>query len=87
MASAAVPTQHMTQVGGGQSTWQPSDWAIEPPPGVCYLEVLKEVEVLDWINLNKRRHLFGRQLPTCDFVLDNQSVSRQHAAVVPHKNG
>ncbi|CAA2962886.1 nuclear inhibitor of phosphatase 1 [Olea europaea subsp. europaea] len=66
MASAAVPTQHMTQVGGGQSTWQPSDWAIEPPPGVCYLEVLKDVEVLDWINLNKRRHIFGRQLPTCD---------------------
>jgi len=23
----------------------------------------------------------------CDFVLDHQSVSRQHAAVVPHKNG
>ncbi|CAA2963332.1 nuclear inhibitor of phosphatase 1 [Olea europaea subsp. europaea] len=87
MASAAVPTQHMTQFGGGQSTWQPPDWAIEPRPGVYYLEVLKDGEVLDRINLDKRRHIFGRQLPTCDFVLDHQSVSRQHAAVVPHKDG
>jgi hypothetical protein len=23
----------------------------------------------------------------CDFVLDHQSVSRQHAAVIPHRNG
>ncbi|KAL2495513.1 SMAD/FHA domain-containing protein [Forsythia ovata] len=87
MASAAVPTQQMTQVGGGQSTWQPPDWATEPRPGVYYLEVLKDGEVLDRINLDKRRHIFGRQLPTCDVVLDHQSVSRQHAAVVPHKDG
>lgn len=49
--------------------------------------MLKDGEVLDRINLDKRRHIFGRQVPTCDFVLDHQSVSRQHAAVVPHKNG
>ncbi|KAI3434142.1 FHA domain-containing protein [Psidium guajava] len=77
----------VTQVGGGQSTWQPPDWAIEPRPGVHYLEVLKDGEVLDRINLDKRKHIFGRQIQTCDFVLDHQSVSRQHAAVVPHKNG
>ncbi|KAJ4836694.1 hypothetical protein Tsubulata_014854 [Turnera subulata] len=79
--------QGLTQVGGGQSTWQPPDWAMEPRPGVYYLEVLKDGEVIDRINLDRRRHLFGRQILTCDFVLDHQSVSRQHAAVIPHKNG
>ncbi|KAJ8770310.1 hypothetical protein K2173_013264 [Erythroxylum novogranatense] len=77
----------LTQVGGGQSTWQPPDWAIEPRPGVYYLEVLKDGEVLDRINLDRRRQIFGRQSMTCDFVLDHQSVSRQHAVVIPHKNG
>ncbi|KAJ6426268.1 hypothetical protein OIU84_026788 [Salix udensis] len=80
-------TQPVTQVGGGQSTWQPPDWAIEPRPGVYYLEILKDGEFLDRISLDRRRHIFGRQIPTCDFVLDHQSVSRQHAAVIPHKNG
>lgn len=80
-------SQQGTQLGGGQSTWQPPDWAIEPRPGVYYLQVLKEGQVLDRINLDRRRHIFGRQYQTCDFVLDHQSVSRQHAAVVPHKNG
>ncbi|CAL5006965.1 unnamed protein product [Urochloa decumbens] len=76
-----------TQVGGGQSTWQPPDWASEPRPGVYYLDVLKDGEVIDRISLDKRRHIFGRQVPACDFVLDHQSVSRQHAAVIPHRNG
>lgn len=82
-----------TQVGGGESSWQPPDWAIETPRHhhhggvVYYLDVLKDGQLLDRINLDKRRHIFGRQLHTCDFVLDHQSVSRQHAAVVPHKNG
>ena len=80
-------TQQATQVGGGQSTWQPPDWAIEPRPGVYYLEVLKDGQVLDRISLDRRRNIFGRQIQTCDFVLDHQSVSRQHAAVIPHKNG
>lgn len=79
--------QHATQIGGGQSMWQPPDWAIEPRPGVFYLEVMKDGQVLDRINLDRRKHVFGRQIQTCDFVLDHQSVSRQHAAVVPHKNG
>lgn len=84
--SSTAPTHHVTH-GGGQSTWQPPDWAIEPRRGVYYLDVIKDGEVLDRINLDKRRHIFGRQFHTCDFVLDHQSVSRQHAAVVPHKNG
>lgn len=87
VAPTPVPTQHVTPVGGGQSTWQPPDWAIEPRAGVYYLDVLKDGEVLDRINLDKRRHIFGRQFHSCDFVLDHQSVSRQHAVVVPHKNG
>ncbi|XVE87605.1 hypothetical protein DITRI_Ditri19aG0001400 [Diplodiscus trichospermus] len=80
-------SQAATQLGGGQSTWQPPDWATEPRPGVYYLQVLKEGQELDRINLDRRRHIFGRQYHTCDFVLDHQSVSRQHAAVIPHKNG
>ncbi|KAF2306087.1 hypothetical protein GH714_011501 [Hevea brasiliensis] len=64
-------TQQVTHVGGGQSTWQPPDWAIEPRPGVYYLEVLKDGEVLDRINLDRRRHIFGRQSHTCDYVLDH----------------
>lgn len=84
---AVAPGHVGTQVGGGQSTWQPPDWAIEPRPGVYYLDVLKDGEVIDRINLDKRRHLFGRQVLACDFVLDHQSVSRQHAAVIPHRNG
>lgn len=90
VAPEAVPLVGQTsfaQVGGGHSTWQPPDWAIEPRLGVYFLEVLKDGEVLDKIYLDKRRQIFGRQLHACDFVLDHQSVSRQHAAVVPHKNG
>ncbi|KAG8365327.1 hypothetical protein BUALT_Bualt18G0093100 [Buddleja alternifolia] len=87
VALTTVPAQQVTQVGGGQSNWQPPDWAIEPRPGVYYLDVVKEGEVVDHINLDKRRHIFGRQFHTCDFVIEHQSVSRQHAAVVPHKNG
>ncbi|XP_075505574.1 protein phosphatase 1 regulatory inhibitor subunit PPP1R8 homolog [Primulina tabacum] len=83
----AVPTQLLTQIGGGQSTWEPPDWAIEPRPVVYYLDVMKDREVLDVIKLNKRRNIFGRQFHACDFVLDHQSVSRQHAAVIPHKGG
>ncbi|XP_061344351.1 protein phosphatase 1 regulatory inhibitor subunit PPP1R8 homolog [Gastrolobium bilobum] len=86
-AAPLLGQNQQTQVGGGQSTWQPPDWAIEPRPGVFYLEVLKDGLVLDRINLDRRRHIFGRQIQTCDFVLDHQSVSRQHAVVIPHKNG
>ncbi|KAG4143858.1 hypothetical protein ERO13_D06G218700v2 [Gossypium hirsutum] len=82
-----VQSKPATQVGAGQSTWQPPDWAIEPRPGVYYLQVVKEGQVLETINIDRRRLIFGRQYHTCDFVLNHLSVSRQHAAVVPHKNG
>lgn len=76
-----------TQIGAGQSNWRPPDWAIEPRAGVYSLEVVKDGQILDRIHLDRRSHIFGRQHQTCDYVLDHQSVSRQHAAVVPHKNG
>lgn len=80
---AAAPS---TNVGGGQSTWQPPDWAVEPRPGLYWLDVVKDGDVVDKINLEKRRNIFGRQAIMCDFVLDHPSVSRQHAVVVQHKN-
>ncbi|KAF5191596.1 C2 and gram domain-containing protein [Thalictrum thalictroides] len=86
-ADVTCTNNKVTQIGQGLSTWQPPDWAIEPRPGVYYLDVIKDAEFLHQIHLDKRRHIFGRQFPTCDFVLDHQSVSRQHAAVVHHKNG
>eukprot|EP00249_Psilotum_nudum_P022064 c28360_g1_i2 orf=210-1568(+) len=85
--SVAAGSVHTTGIGNGQSNWQPPDWAVEPRPGLYWLEVVKDGEVLDRIPLDKRRHIFGRQAVTCDFVLDHPSVSRQHAAVVQHKNG
>lgn len=32
---------HATAVGGGQSTWQPPEWAVEPWSSAYYLEVSK----------------------------------------------
>ncbi|MCO5603059.1 hypothetical protein L7F22_057202 [Adiantum nelumboides] len=80
-------TAPSASVGGGQSTWQPPDWAVEPRPGLYWLDVLKDGDVVEKINLEKRRNIFGRQAVMCDFVLDHPSVSRQHAVVVQHKNG
>lgn len=83
----AEPSPQSTSVGGGQSTWQPPDWAVEPRAGMYWLDVVKDGEVVDKVNLEKKRHIFGRQAVMCDFVLDHPSVSRQHAVVVQHKNG
>ncbi|GAB2224752.1 hypothetical protein Droror1_Dr00005522 [Drosera rotundifolia] len=86
-APSGSPALQVTQVGGSQSAWKPPDWAIEPRPCVNYLEVLKDGQVLDRVSLDKRRHIIGRQFPMCDFVLDHPSISRQHAALVPHEGG
>ena len=82
-----APSTQITTVGGGQSNWQPPDWAVEPRSGLFWLDVMKDGEVVDKIALEKKRHIFGRQAIMCDFVLDHPSVSRQHAVVVQHKNG
>lgn len=76
-----------TSLGQGGSNWQPPEWAAEFKNGVHVLEVVKDGTVVDKISLEKRRALFGRQALMCDYVLDHPSVSRQHAAVVLHKNG
>ncbi|KAL2620506.1 hypothetical protein R1flu_000711 [Riccia fluitans] len=86
-SSPAVPSVATTSLGGGGSNWQPPDWAVDPRPGVFWLDVLKDGEVVDKISLDRRRCIFGRQNVMCDLVLDHPSVSRQHAAVVQHKNG
>ncbi|KAJ7531071.1 hypothetical protein O6H91_14G031400 [Diphasiastrum complanatum] len=86
MSDVQGPAQSTT-IGGGASTWHPPDWAAEPKPGLHWLDVVKDGEVVDKIALDKRRSIFGRQIVMCDYVLDHPSVSRQHAAVVQHKNG
>eukprot|EP00850_Spirogloea_muscicola_P011420 SM000071S21044 [mRNA] locus=s71:3271:4609:- [translate_table: standard] len=58
-----------------------------PRAGTLWLDVVKDDKVVDRIPLERRRALFGRQATAVDFVLDHPSVSRQHAVVVPHKNG
>lgn len=84
----AAPSPLVTgATGGGASSWQPPDWAAEPKPGTVWLDVVKDGAVLDKIPLEQRRVIFGRQNVMCDYILDHPSVSRQHAAVVPHKNG
>lgn len=82
-----VAVTSSTSLGQGGSNWQPPEWAVEFKNGVYVLEVVKDGTVVDKISLEKRRALFGRQAIMCDYVLDHPSVSRQHAVVVPHKNG
>jgi nuclear inhibitor of protein phosphatase 1 len=84
---AAAPPVSTTSYGGGCSTWQPPDWATHPKTLDHWLDVMKDGEVVDKITLDRKRLIFGRQQVMCDLVLDHPSVSRQHAAVVPHKNG
>ncbi|XP_024390103.1 protein phosphatase 1 regulatory inhibitor subunit PPP1R8 homolog isoform X3 [Physcomitrium patens] len=86
-AEAQAAATSSTSLGQGGSNWQPPEWAAEFKNGVHVLEVVKDGTVVDKISLEKRRALFGRQALMCDYVLDHPSVSRQHAAVVLHKNG
>ncbi|OAE25283.1 hypothetical protein AXG93_4642s1040 [Marchantia polymorpha subsp. ruderalis] len=86
-SALAVPAVATSTLGAGGSHWQPPDWAVDPKAGVYWLDVLKDGEVVDKISLDRRRCIFGRQSVMCDIVLDHPSVSRQHAAIVQHKNG
>ncbi|GAQ82677.1 hypothetical protein KFL_001200010 [Klebsormidium nitens] len=76
-----------TTVGGGATTFESPDWATEPRPGAFFLEVMKDGVGIDQLPLDRRATVFGRQAPLCHYVLDHPSVSRQHAALVYHKNG
>eukprot|EP00897_Mesotaenium_endlicherianum_P002963 jgi/Mesen1/2695/ME000167S01848 len=86
-ANGSIPTGQSASAGGGASTWQPPEWATDPRPGAYVLEVIKDGVAVDSVPIERKRAVFGRQAATCDFVLDHPSVSRQHAAVVHHKNG
>ncbi|KAH7296036.1 hypothetical protein KP509_26G006000 [Ceratopteris richardii] len=43
---------------GGESSWQPPDWAVEPKPDLYWLDVVKDGENVDKINLEKWRNIF-----------------------------
>ncbi|KAI9099655.1 hypothetical protein K1719_024660 [Acacia pycnantha] len=94
--SSSLPSQSQTSFHQVQHQQQPQQQVQQnhASHGATGLEAApllgqtqQATQVLDRINLDRRRLIFGRQIQTCDFVLDHQSVSRQHAAVVPHKNG
>lgn len=83
----AVSGPTSTTVGGGATTFESPDWATDPRPGAFFLEVMKDGVGIDQLPLERKATVFGRQAPLCHFVLDHPSVSRQHAALVYHKNG
>eukprot|EP00898_Chlorokybus_atmophyticus_P007492 jgi/Chlat1/7744/Chrsp66S07325 len=62
------------------------EWAVAPRGACGSLEVRKEGEVIDNIQLNRARILFGRGA-NCDVVLEHPSISRHHAALLHHHNG
>jgi pSer/pThr/pTyr-binding forkhead associated (FHA) protein len=65
----------------------PPEWAAEPSLASAVLRVEKGGEVVDELDVNEHQmYTFGRSL-TCDFQLEHPSASRQHAALVHHKNG
>lgn len=61
-------------------------WAGKPPPGL-HLDVLKDGTVLQKLLIDEKSYyLFGRNKDSCDFFLQHDSCSRQHAALVYHKH-
>lgn len=60
--------------------------AGKPPPGL-HLDVVKNSSVLQKLLIDdKPCYFFGRNKDTCEFPLQHQSCSRQHAALVYHKH-
>eukprot|EP00731_Ephydatia_muelleri_P031847 Em0023g354a len=60
-------------------------WAGKPPPGL-HLDVLKDGTVLQKYLIDEKScYIFGRNKDSCDFFLQHDSCSRQHAALVYHK--
>ncbi len=57
-----------------------------PPPGL-HLDVVKNGSVLQKLLIDEKPcYVFGRVKELCDFPLQHQSCSRQHAALVYHKH-
>ncbi|KAI1287480.1 Kanadaptin [Halotydeus destructor] len=52
-----------------------------PPSGVYFLEVMKNGNIVERINMEKNRVVFGRA-KECDVQLEHPSLSRYHAAIL-----
>ncbi|KAA0710721.1 Nuclear inhibitor of protein phosphatase 1 [Triplophysa tibetana] len=61
-------------------------WAGKPPPGL-HLDVVKGDKLMEKLIIDEKKfYLFGRNPDHCDFVIDHQSCSRVHAALVYHRH-
>ncbi|XP_037577901.1 nuclear inhibitor of protein phosphatase 1 isoform X1 [Dermacentor silvarum] len=61
-------------------------WAGKPPVGL-HLDVLKGEKLIQKLMIDEKKcYLFGRNPDLNDFVIDHQSCSRVHAALVYHKH-
>ncbi|KAJ8289245.1 hypothetical protein COCON_G00019040 [Conger conger] len=61
-------------------------WAGKPPPGL-HLDVVKGDKLVEKLIIDEKKYyLFGRNPDMCDFIIDHQSCSRVHAALVYHKH-
>ncbi|KAK3276764.1 hypothetical protein CYMTET_15189, partial [Cymbomonas tetramitiformis] len=79
-----MPGAHLDAIVVG-SAYSPPSWATDPLPGF-YFEVTKDMTVIEKVQLDKKKHVFGRHV-TCDTVCQHPSLSRAHAAVGHHING
>lgn len=63
------------------SFYEPPPWGLQGKPSISFhLEVIKDGEHIETIALDSRPYfVVGRQRETCHIVLDNPSMSRQHA--------
>lgn len=60
--------------------------AGKPPPGL-HLDVVKGEKLVEKLIIDEKKYyLFGRNPDMCDFIIDHQSCSRVHAALVYHKH-
>ncbi|KAJ8290204.1 hypothetical protein GJAV_G00009900 [Gymnothorax javanicus] len=61
-------------------------WAGKPPAGL-HLDVVKGEKLIEKLIIDEKKYyLFGRNPDICDFIIDHQSCSRVHAALVYHKH-
>jgi len=64
------------------------DWVSEPFYKDASLEVTKNGQVIETIEIGKKQsYVFGRNGDVCDIILDHPSASRKHAAIVHHTSG
>ncbi|EGG18751.1 hypothetical protein DFA_02490 [Cavenderia fasciculata] len=67
-----------------EPSWSKSPKEHSPSSDLFQLEEIKGGTIIDNIDINdKAFHLVGR-LPICDIIMDNPSISRQHA-VIQHR--